>query len=70
MWTLKVAEGGGKWMQTMNGYVGRQVWEYEEEAGGTLADNAALGEARALYTKTRHEQCLNSSSSSKPLILR
>ncbi|CAM6098356.1 unnamed protein product [Calypogeia fissa] len=56
MWTLKVAEGGGKWMQTMNGYVGRQVWEYEEEAGGTLADNAALDEARALYTKTRHEQ--------------
>jgi cycloartenol synthase len=50
MWRLKVGEGGGDaWLRTKNGHVGRQVWEFDPDAGDpdTLA---AVDAARREYT--------------------
>jgi hypothetical protein len=60
MWTLKVAEARGPWMQSVNGFSGRQVWEYSSEekadAEVSLADRLAVDEARAEFTKNRYEK--------------
>jgi len=60
MWTLKVAEARGPWMQSVNGFSGRQVWEYSSEektdAEDSLADRLAVDKARAEFTKNRYEK--------------
>lgn len=60
MWTLKVAEARGPWMQSLNGFSGRQVWEYSSEekadAEDSLADRLAVDKARAEFTKNRYEK--------------
>nr|XP_034606657.1 achilleol B synthase-like [Setaria viridis]TKV99878.1 hypothetical protein SEVIR_8G073383v2 [Setaria viridis] len=33
MWRLKTSQGGGEWMQTLSGFHGRQVWEFDPDAG-------------------------------------
>lgn len=33
MWRLKVAEGHGPYLYSTNNFVGRQIWEYDENAG-------------------------------------
>lgn len=55
MWRLKIAEGGGPWLYSVNGFKGRQTWEYDEQAGD-LAERAAVDKARADFTQHRHEQ--------------
>ena len=42
-------------MHSLNGFKGRQTWEYEEQAGD-LAERAAVDKARADFTQHRHEQ--------------
>lgn len=42
-------------MHSLNGFKGRQTWEYEEQAGD-LAERAAVDKARAEFTQHRHEQ--------------
>lgn len=55
MWTLKVGQGGGPWLHSLNGFNGRETWEYDEQ-GGELADRLAVDKARAEFTEHRFEQ--------------
>nr|AAT38887.1 cycloartenol synthase [Avena clauda] len=54
MWRLKIAEGGGDpWLRTKNAHVGRQVWEFDPEAGDPEA-LAAVEAARREFAAGRH----------------
>lgn len=55
MWRLKVAEGGGPWLRSLNKFEGRHVWEYDEH-GGDAAERVAVDKARATFTENRFEQ--------------
>ncbi|XP_057464119.1 dammarenediol II synthase-like [Actinidia eriantha] len=50
MWKLKVAEGNGPYLYSTNNYAGRQIWEFDPEAG-TPEERAAVEEAREDYKK-------------------
>ncbi|XP_019170947.1 PREDICTED: dammarenediol II synthase-like [Ipomoea nil] len=55
MWKLKVAEGGGPYMYSTNNYVGRQIWEYDPNAG-TPEEREALENARREFRENRPEK--------------
>ncbi|XP_066370456.1 achilleol B synthase-like [Miscanthus floridulus] len=52
MWRLKISEGGGPWMQTVSGFHGRQVWEFDPDAG-TDQERAKVEELRRQFTENR-----------------
>ncbi|KAG5562962.1 hypothetical protein RHGRI_005636 [Rhododendron griersonianum] len=52
MWKLKVAEGQGPWLNSTNNFVGRQIWEFDPDAG-TPEEREAVEEARDDYRKNR-----------------
>ncbi|XP_019178856.1 PREDICTED: dammarenediol II synthase-like [Ipomoea nil] len=52
MWKLKIAEGGGPYIYSTNNYVGRQIWEYDSNAG-TPEERVAIEKARQDFTKNR-----------------
>ncbi|GFY80639.1 camelliol C synthase 1 [Actinidia rufa] len=54
MWKLKVAEGNGPYLYSTNNYAGRQIWEFDPEAG-TPEERAAVEEAREDYKKLKKE---------------
>ncbi|XP_058203430.1 dammarenediol II synthase-like [Rhododendron vialii] len=52
MWKLKVAEGQGPWLYSTNNFVGRQIWEFDPDAG-TPEEREAVEKARDDYRKNR-----------------
>nr|GME07754.1 dammarenediol II synthase-like [Ipomoea batatas] len=59
MWKLKIGEGGGAYMYSTNNYIGRQIWEFEPNAG-TPEEQEAFEKARKEFSKQRqkgHHTC-------------
>lgn len=54
MWKLKVAKGGSPWLRTLNGHIGRQVWEFEPNLGSP-EDQAEIDKFRTEFYKKRFE---------------
>ena len=55
MWKLKVAEGGNDhYIYSTNDFVGRQIWEFDPEAG-TPEERAEIEEARQNFYRNRYQ---------------
>jgi beta-amyrin synthase len=53
MWRLKIADGGNDpYIFSTNNFVGRQIWEYDPNAG-TLEERAQVEEARRNFYNNR-----------------
>ncbi|KAK3435078.1 hypothetical protein EUGRSUZ_D02460 [Eucalyptus grandis] len=53
MWRLKIAEGGNSpYIYSTNDYAGRQIWEFDPDAG-TLEERAEVEEARRHFYNNR-----------------
>jgi hypothetical protein len=55
MWRLKIAEGGNDpYISSTNNFVGRQIWEFDPEAG-TPQERAKVEEARQNFYNNRFQ---------------
>ncbi|KAL0552583.1 hypothetical protein IC582_011701 [Cucumis melo] len=55
MWRLKIGEGGNDpYIYSMNNFVGRQIWEFDPNAG-TREEHAEIEHLRQRFTKNRHK---------------
>ncbi|KAL3643641.1 hypothetical protein CASFOL_014456 [Castilleja foliolosa] len=52
MWKLKIAEGHGPYLYSTNNFVGRQIWEYDPNAG-TTEEHEAFQKAREEFDENR-----------------
>ncbi|KAM7515450.1 hypothetical protein LguiA_005033 [Lonicera macranthoides] len=54
MWKLKVGKGEGPWLRSINNFVGRQIWEFEEDEGSP-EERDMVEKARELYHQNRFQ---------------
>ncbi|KAM7459662.1 hypothetical protein LguiA_036656 [Lonicera macranthoides] len=52
MWKLKVGKGEGPWLSSINNFVGRQFWEFEEDEGSP-EEREMVEKARQFYHQNR-----------------
>ncbi|XP_025810661.1 lupeol synthase-like isoform X10 [Panicum hallii] len=52
MWRLKISEGAGAWLQTVSNFHGRQVWEFDPDAG-TDQERAKVEQLRREFSENR-----------------
>ncbi|GFY80550.1 cycloartenol synthase 1 [Actinidia rufa] len=55
MWKLKIAEGGNPWLRTVNGHVGRQIWEFDPKLGSP-EEIVEIEKARENFRKDRFQR--------------
>ncbi|CAA3021839.1 cycloartenol Synthase [Olea europaea subsp. europaea] len=55
MWKLKIAEGGNPWLRSLNGHVGRQIWEFDPNAGSP-EDLSEIEKFREQFRNQRFEK--------------
>ncbi|OWM86890.1 cycloartenol synthase-like isoform X1 [Punica granatum] len=55
MWKLELSQGNDSWLTSVNNFIGRQVWEFDESPKESEDEYAKIKEARNEFTKHRFQ---------------